>query len=45
MIGDSNSDYEAAIYNQIAFVLRKTKLNKKLQGQLTCLKIKNFMEF
>ncbi len=44
MIGDSGSDYDAAIQNHLTFILRKTKLNTKLQRQVDCLKIKNFME-
>jgi len=44
MIGDSGSDYDAAMENHLAFILRKTKLNTKLQRQINCLKIKNFME-
>ena len=31
LIGDSNSDYEAAIDNGIFFLLRCTDLNKDLQ--------------
>ena len=34
MIGDSDSDYEAATVNKVNFILRKTELNKKLQKQL-----------
>jgi len=44
MIGDSYNDYDAAIKNQIIFVLRKTKFNKRLQSSLTCVKINDFME-
>jgi phosphoglycolate phosphatase-like HAD superfamily hydrolase len=44
MIGDSYNDYDAAIKNQVNFVLRKTKFNKRLQISLTCVKINNFME-
>ena len=43
MIGDSSSDYNAATDNNIAFVLRKTELNKDLQDQLKCAIIKNFL--
>ncbi len=31
MIGDSSADYDAAINNNISFLLRKTSLNKFLQ--------------
>jgi phosphoglycolate phosphatase-like HAD superfamily hydrolase len=44
MIGDSNSDYEAAIENKVKFVLRKTELNKKLQKKLKCKKINDFLD-
>jgi phosphoglycolate phosphatase-like HAD superfamily hydrolase len=43
MIGDSNSDYIAAVENKIPFVLRKTDLNKKLQNELDCEIINNFL--
>lgn len=36
MIGDSTSDYQAASLNQVDFVLRRTKLNRKLQNTLEC---------
>ena len=42
MIGDSSSDYEAALANQVEFILRKTVLNKKLQEQLNCQMIEDF---
>ena len=42
MIGDSNSDYEAATSNKINFILKKTYLNQKLQTQLHCPMITNF---
>jgi len=42
MIGDSNSDYDAALVNQIPFVLRRTNLNWKLQERLNCLTIEDF---
>jgi phosphoglycolate phosphatase-like HAD superfamily hydrolase len=44
MIGDSKSDYSAAMKSKISFVLRKTKLNKKLQQQLDCEMIDNYYE-
>ncbi len=43
MIGDSNSDYEAAIENKVKFILRKTELNKNLQKKLKCKKINDFL--
>ena len=43
MVGDSKSDYEAAILNNIQFVLRKTELNKSLQSWLNCQMIDNFL--
>jgi HAD superfamily hydrolase (TIGR01549 family) len=42
MVGDSINDYEAAVINNVKFVLRKTDLNKDLQNKLTCLMIDNF---
>jgi phosphoglycolate phosphatase-like HAD superfamily hydrolase len=42
VIGDSNSDYEAAKANHITFILRKTVLNRQLQEQLNCQVIENF---
>ena len=42
MVGDSVSDYEAAVLNQTAFVLRKTNLNQDLQNKLSCLMISNY---
>ena len=44
MIGDSIIDYEAAVKNKVTFILRETSLNKELQSNLSCIKIKNFME-
>ena len=43
MIGDSSGDYNAAIDNNITFVLRKTELNKNLQDQLKCTVIEDFL--
>ena len=43
MIGDSNSDYNAAKLNNISFVLRRTNINKTLQRQLDCSMIDNFV--
>ena len=43
MIGDSVSDYNAAVANKLSFVLRKTKLNKKLQNQLNCNMVDSFL--
>ncbi|RPG75815.1 MAG: HAD family hydrolase [Euryarchaeota archaeon TMED85] len=42
MIGDSMSDYQAAIENDVNFILRKTELNKKMQKQLKCKMIEHF---
>jgi phosphoglycolate phosphatase-like HAD superfamily hydrolase len=36
MVGDSSSDYSAAIENKVPFVLRKTDLNVALQKKLNC---------
>jgi len=43
MVGDSISDYEAAESNHVAFVLRRTSLNEKLQQKLNCKMVKNFL--
>jgi len=43
MLGDSNSDYSAAEENEIYFILRRTDLNKKLQQQLNCQMIDDFL--
>jgi phosphoglycolate phosphatase-like HAD superfamily hydrolase len=43
LIGDSTGDYQAAVENNISFVLRKTSLNKDLQKQLDCIMIDNFL--
>jgi len=43
MIGDSSSDYYAALANQVSFILRRTKLNRNLQEKLDCLMIKGFL--
>jgi len=42
MVGDSFTDYNAATKNNIKFILRKTKLNKKIQEQLQCQSIIDF---
>jgi phosphoglycolate phosphatase-like HAD superfamily hydrolase len=42
MVGDSITDYNAAIKNNIKFMLRKTKLNKIIQKQLQCQMIIDF---
>ena len=44
MVGDSNADYSASVQNRITFVLRKTKLNVRLQEQVTCVMITDFIE-
>jgi phosphoglycolate phosphatase-like HAD superfamily hydrolase len=43
MIGDSMSDYNAANMSEISFVLRRTALNKRLQQQLNCKMIDDFL--
>lgn len=43
MIGDSIHDYEAATDSKTNFILRKTNLNKKLQVQLNCPMIGDFL--
>jgi len=43
MIGDSSSDYKAALDNKLPFILRKTKCNKKLQQKLNCKMIGDFL--
>ncbi len=42
MVGDSASDYQAAIENDIAFVLRRTNLNQNLQKIHSGAVIKDF---
>jgi len=42
MIGDSQSDYVAAIENDIPFVLRRTRLNQDLQEELNYPMINDF---
>jgi phosphoglycolate phosphatase-like HAD superfamily hydrolase len=42
MIGDSLSDYNAAIICDIEFVLRKTQFNLALQKKLNCIMIEGF---
>ena len=44
MIGDSISDYDAAVVNNVPFILRKTDLNKRLQQQLDCNMVDDFNE-
>jgi len=44
MIGDSTSDYEAAMINNIPFLLRRTPLNKLLQKKYKCLTFKDFTD-
>ena len=43
LIGDSVSDYNAATFNNISFILRKTKLNKALQSELNCPMLSDFV--
>jgi|SaaInlStandDraft_7_1057024.scaffolds.fasta_scaffold10717_4 phosphoglycolate phosphatase-like HAD superfamily hydrolase len=42
MIGDSNSDCEAARVNNVPFILRRTNLNKILQEKVSCPMIDDF---
>lgn len=42
MIGDSKVDFDAALYNSVPFVLRRTSINKNLQNSLNCKMIDNF---
>ena len=43
LIGDSVSDYNAATFNNISFILRQTKLNKALQSELNCPMLSDFV--
>ncbi len=43
MIGDSYVDYKAALNNKIAFILRRTLFNRKIQKTLKCTQIDNFL--
>jgi len=43
MVGDSVSDYESAKSNHVAFILRRTSLNKELQQKLNCKMLENFL--
>jgi len=43
MVGDSVSDYSAAKANNLPFILRRTKLNGKLQQVLDCQIMSNFL--
>jgi len=43
MIGDSITDYLAALKNKVPFVLRKTNLNQSLQNRLKCPMINDFL--
>lgn len=42
MFGDTYSDLEAAKANQVNFILRRTSLNLRLQGELACPMIDDF---
>lgn len=44
MIGDSLSDYQAAVANKVPFVLRRTSLNQGLQRSLDCSMIEDFLD-
>ena len=43
MIGDSMSDYNAAVKNNIPFVLKQTEFNLFLQNELPCVMFRNFI--
>mgnify|MGYP005641697733 CR=1 FL=1 len=43
MVGDSRTDYEAAMNNNIFFALRKTEHNQAFQNSLNCFKFKDFI--
>ena len=43
MIGDSKTDFEAAIKNNIFFALRRSNHNQSLQKSLDCFKFKDFL--
>jgi len=43
MIGDSESDYLAAINNKISFLLRKTKYNKSIKNKYDLKEFENFL--
>ena len=43
MIGDSKSDCESAKTNKVPFMLRRTKLNRELQAQLSCQMFDDFI--
>ncbi len=45
MIGDSSSDYHAAMINKVPFILRRTKLNRELQEKIVCEMIDNFTTY
>ena len=44
MVGDADSDYQAAQFNNIQFVLRRTDLNETLQQKLECQMVCNFQK-
>lgn len=43
MVGDSSSDYQGAVTNNVSFILRRTPLNHDLQLELDCQMIENFI--
>mgnify|MGYP006087869139 CR=1 FL=1 len=43
MIGDSMSDYKAALKNNVSFVLKQTEFNIALQKDLNCLMLRDFI--
>jgi len=44
MVGDSISDYNAAVENRVPFILRKTNINDELQKKLRCITIDNYQQ-
>jgi len=42
MVGDSTSDHQAALDNDIAFILRRTSLNMNIQNSHSSAVIKDF---
>jgi HAD superfamily hydrolase (TIGR01549 family) len=45
MLGDSESDYQSAMVNNIQFALRRTSLNENLQNNYTCQMFDDFQDF
>jgi len=43
VVGDAVTDYNAATENRVPFILRRTPLNMKLQDELDCKVIDDFL--